>query len=70
MWKIIHQHLAHTLRTIVKNRFSNLTKEQIVWDQCRKEVMNDCQLKALKEGCLERAWAWTGVPPTEETNTK
>ena len=32
--------------------------------------MNDCQGKALKEGCHEREWAQTGVSSTEKTNTK
>jgi len=32
--------------------------------------MNDCQGKALEEGCHEREWAWTGVSSTEKTNTK
>jgi len=32
--------------------------------------MNDCQGKALKEGCNEREWAWMGVSSTEKTNTK
>ena len=38
----------------IKNGFSDPTKEQIGWDQCRKDVMNDHQEKALKEGCHER----------------
>jgi len=32
--------------------------------------MNDCQGKALKEGCCEREWAQTSVSSTEKTNTK
>ena len=54
----------------VNNGFSNLTKEQIGWNQHRKYIMNDCQGKALKEGCCEREWAQIGVSPTEETSTK
>jgi len=54
----------------VKNGFSDLTKEQIGWDQCRKDITNDHQGKALKEGCHEREWAQTGVFPIEETSTK
>ena len=40
----------------VKNGFSDLTKEQIGLDRCRKDVTNDHQEKALKEGCCEREW--------------
>jgi len=32
--------------------------------------MNDCQGKALKEGCHEREWAWTSVASREKNNTK
>jgi len=32
--------------------------------------MNDCQGKALREGCHERDQAQMGVPSTEKTNTK
>ena len=32
--------------------------------------MNECQEKALREGCHEREQAQMGVSPTEETNTK
>jgi len=32
--------------------------------------MNDCQGKALKEGCHERDLAQMGVSSTEKTNTK
>ena len=32
--------------------------------------MNECQEKALREGCCKREQAWTGVSPTEKTNTK
>ena len=32
--------------------------------------MNDCQEKALKEGCHEREQALTDVSSTEKTNTK
>jgi len=40
----------------VKNRFSNLTKEQVGRDWQRKDITNDCQGKALKEGSHEREW--------------
>ena len=42
----------------VRNGFSNPTKEQIGQDQCRKDIMNDCQEKALKEGCCENKLRW------------
>jgi len=54
----------------VKNRFSDLTKEKIGQDQQRKVVTNDCQGRALEEGCHEREWAQTSVPSREKTNTK
>ena len=38
----------------VKNRFSDLTKEQIGQDWQGKDITNECQGKALKEGCCER----------------
>jgi len=37
----------------VKNGFSDPTKEQIGQDQCRKDITNDHQEKAPKEGCHE-----------------
>ena len=42
------------MQTVVKNGFSDLTKEQIGQDQYRKDIMNDCQEKDLKDGCHER----------------
>jgi len=54
---------------LVKNRFSNLTKEQEGRDQPRKDVMNRCQVKALREGCRERKEAQTGVSSREKMNT-
>ena len=54
----------------VKNGFSNPTKEQIGWDQCRKDITNDHWEKALKEGCCEREQAQTDVSSIEKTNTK
>ena len=54
----------------VKNRFSDLTKEQVGQDQQGKDVMNDHQGKALKEGCHEREWAQTSVSSREKNNTK
>jgi len=53
-----------------KNGFSDLTKEQIGWDQCRKDIMNDLWEKALKQGCCEREQGQTDVSSTEKTNTK
>ena len=46
---------------LVKNMFSDLTKEQEGQDQQGKDVINDHQGKALREGCHEREWAWTSV---------
>jgi len=43
---------------------------KIGWDQFRKDIINEHQGKALKEGCHEREWAQTGVSSTEKTNTK
>ena len=54
----------------MKNRFSDLTKEQIGQDRHRKDVTNDCQEKGLKEGCHEREQAQMDVSSTEKTNTK
>ena len=54
----------------VKNRFSELTKEKEGRDQQGKEITNDCQGKALKEGCHEREQAQMDVSSTEKTNTK
>jgi len=45
-------------------------REQIGRDRQRKDVMNDHQGKALKEGCCEREWAQTSVSSREKTNTK
>jgi len=55
----------------VKNRFYDLTKVQIGQDQdqLRKDITNDHEGKALKEGCHEREWARTGVSSTVKTNT-
>src|SRR5882724_1088383 len=54
---------------VVKNRFSDLTKEQEGQDQPRKDIMNRHQTKALREGCHERKKAQTGVSSTEKMNT-
>ena len=53
----------------VKNRFSDLTKEQEGRDRPRKDVMNRHQVKALREGCCERKEARTGVSAREKINT-
>src|SRR5882724_12712793 len=53
----------------VKNRFSDLTNEQEGRDQPRKDVMNRCQVKALREGCCERKEAQMGVSSREKMNT-
>jgi len=59
-----------SLKFNVKNSFSDQTKEQIGQERCRKDIMNDHQEKALKEGCCEREQALRGVSSTEKTNTK
>src|SRR5882724_4481073 len=53
----------------VKNGFSNPTKEQEGQDQQRKDVTNDRQGKALREGCHERKMAWTSVSSREKKDT-
>src|SRR5882724_2014878 len=53
----------------VKNRFSDPTKEQEGRDQPRKDVMNRCQVKALREGCHKRKEARMGVSSREKMNT-
>src|SRR5882724_4385375 len=53
----------------VKNRFSDLTKEQKGRDQPRKYIMNRCQVKALREGCCERKEAQMGVSSRGKKNT-
>ena len=54
----------------VKNGFSNPTKEQENQDQQGKDVMNDHQGKALREGCREREWARASVSSREKNSTK
>jgi len=54
----------------VKNGFSDPNKEQVCQDWQRKDITNDHQAKALKEGCCEREWAWTSVSSREKTSTK
>ena len=61
---------AMMLHQVVNNRFSVPNKVQIGQDQYRKDIMNNCQEKALKKGCCEREWAQTDVSSTEKTNTK
>jgi len=46
--------LRPLLDHLVKNGFSDPTKEQIGWDQHRKDITNDCLKKALEKGCHER----------------
>jgi len=50
--------------------FSDPTKQQVGRDQQAKDIMNDHQGKALKEGCHERESAWMSVPSREKNNTK
>jgi len=60
----------HPLHQVpVKNGFSDPTKEQEGQDQPRKDVMNRCQVKALREGCCERKEARTSVSSREKINT-
>ena|SRR5882724_8608899 len=61
--------LMQPLGICVKNGFSDLTKEQEGQDQPRKDIMNRCQLKALREGCREIKEAWMGVSSREKMNT-
>jgi len=58
-----------SISACVKNGFYDLTKEQIVVI-ARKGFTNDCQGKALEEGCCKREWARMSVPSREKTNTK
>src|SRR5882724_288600 len=57
------------MKPAVKNGFSDPTKVQKGWDRQRKDIEDDRQGKALKEGCHERRWAWMGVSSREEINT-
>jgi len=51
---------------VVKNGFSDLTKEQEDQDRQGKDITNDRQGKALREGCHERKKAWTSVSSREK----
>src|SRR5882724_6715175 len=54
----------------VKNRFSNPTKEQGGQDRQGKDITNDHQGKALREGCCKkREWARMSVTSREKNNT-
>src|SRR5882724_12633578 len=53
----------------VKNGFSDLTKEEKGQDQPRKDIVNRCQVRALREGCHDRKEAWVGVSSREKKNT-
>ena len=50
----------------VKNGFSDPPKGR---DRQRKDIEDDHQGKALKEGCHERRWAQTSVSSREKINT-
>ena len=52
-----------------QNMFSDPTKEQEGRDRPRKDIMNRCQVKALREGCYERKEALMGVSSREKMNT-
>jgi len=54
----------------VKIGFSHPTKVQIGRGQHRIDITNDCEEKALKEGCHERKQSQTDVSSIEKTNTK
>ena len=54
----------------VKNGFSDLTKVQEGWDRQGKDVMDDCQGKALREGCCERKKAWVSVSSREKNTNR
>ena len=62
--------MSGAFHLIVKNGFSDLNKEKVGRYQQGKDIMNDHQGKALKEGCREREWAWTSVSSREKNNTK
>jgi len=57
-------------RASVKHGFYNLTKEQVGRDWQGKDIMNDHQGKALREGCHEREWARMSVSSRKKNNTK
>src|SRR5882724_9626774 len=54
---------------IVKNGFSDPTKEKKGRDQPRKDIVNRHQVKALREGCHERKEAQMSVSSREKKNT-
>ena len=54
---------------IVKNGFSDLTKEKEGQDRQGKDITNDHQGRALREGCHERKEAWASVSSREKKNT-
>ena len=55
---------------IVKNGFSILTRGQAGQDWQVKDITNDRQGKALREGCHEREWAQMSVSSRKKNNTK
>ena len=57
------------MKKYVRNRFSDPTKEQKGRDWPRKDVVNRCQVRALREGCRERKEAQAGVSSREKKNT-
>src|SRR5882724_1673413 len=56
--------------TGVKNGFFDPTKEQEGRDHQGKDLKNDHQGKALREGCREREWARMSVSSREKNDTK
>jgi len=70
-----HQHYSGLHKVLgsfggkCQEQVSNPTKEQKGRDQPRKDIVNRCQVKALREGCCERKEAWMSVSSREKMNT-
>src|SRR5882724_2648937 len=65
----ISEHKLHVREVLVKNGFSDLTKEQEGQDWQGKDITNDRQGKALREGCRERKEARASVSSREKKDT-
>ena len=65
----ISEHKLHVREVLVKNGFSDLTKEQEGQDWQGKDITNDRQGKALREGCHERKEARASVSSREKKDT-
>jgi len=57
--------LPWTVVLLVKNRFSDPTKEQVGQDWQRKDIINDHQGKALKEGCFHNPFLMLSPHPID-----